>query len=90
MTTDLKASPGDRFLTLRDVIKLTSLSRATLYKNIKMGRFPRPIPLTPGGRVGWRATEVEAWNESPLDWGRDPFDELPVIVLCPSSREEEI
>lgn len=53
-----------RVLSIRDVIKLTSLSRATLYR--MSGRsFPAPVRLTPtGSRVGWVEAEVRDWLSS--------------------------
>jgi len=52
-----------------DVKRLTSLSRATINRQVKSGRFPKPVSLTPDGRVAWRAEEVEAWAADPLGWG---------------------
>jgi prophage regulatory protein len=47
-------------LRLRDVLKRTGLSRATLYKKIANGEFPRQISL--GARaIGWLKGEVESW-----------------------------
>ncbi|MDP8993806.1 MAG: AlpA family phage regulatory protein [Pseudomonadota bacterium] len=37
-------------------------------------RFPQSIALSTGRRA-WRTSEILAWNESPLDWGRHPFDD---------------
>ena len=41
----------------------TGLSRATVYKYIAMGLFPRQRQLGPG-RVAWRASDVRAWIDS--------------------------
>lgn len=38
----------------------TGLSRASVYKYIALGLFPRQRQLGPG-RVAWRASEVHAW-----------------------------
>ena len=48
-----------RFLHLRSVIDLTSLSRTTIYRLQALGSFPHSVPL--GGRVAWISAEVEAW-----------------------------
>jgi|AntRauMinimDraft_4_1070384.scaffolds.fasta_scaffold07855_2 prophage regulatory protein len=49
-----------RILRLKDVIEKTGLARATVYKYIAAGTFPKPIPL--GGRsVGWVDSEVHDW-----------------------------
>jgi prophage regulatory protein len=61
----------DPLLTIRQVKQITTLSSATIYRFINAGRFPVPIKLSPHGRVAWRQSEISAWNESPLDWGRD-------------------
>ena len=47
-------------LRLREVERLTQLSKATLYRMMKSGTFPRPVRL--GVRaVGWIQTEIESW-----------------------------
>jgi prophage regulatory protein len=59
------AVPGDRvavFLRLRAVVRVTGLSRATLYRLIANEQFPRPVQLGPRA-VGWRLADVEAWAE---------------------------
>lgn len=46
-------------IKLKDVIKLTTLSRASVYNYMEQGKFPKPVPL--GGRVAWILDEVEDW-----------------------------
>ena len=49
-----------RILKLKEVRRLTRLSKATIYRLLNSGEFPRPIRL--GVRaVGWRREEVEQW-----------------------------
>lgn len=57
----------DRFMRERDVLDVTSLSRTTLWRVMKSGQFPRPVRISPG-RVGWRESEVIAWQENPAEW----------------------
>ncbi len=38
----------------------TGLSRASIYKYVELGLFPRQRHLGPG-RVAWRASDVRAW-----------------------------
>ena len=59
-------------LTIRQVKDVTTLSRASIYRFMAAGRFPQSVHLSPNRRA-WRLSEVLEWNESPLDWGRDPF-----------------
>lgn len=57
-----KAPPA--FYRLRDVIRISALSRSTIYRRISEGRFPGPIHL--GGRVSaWPSAELQAWIDDP-------------------------
>ncbi|WP_442598281.1 AlpA family phage regulatory protein [Parapusillimonas sp. JC17] len=40
-----------------DVIRITALSRATIYRRIAEGRFPRPVNLG-GHACGWTPTAL--------------------------------
>ena len=52
------------FLRLGAVIRITALSRPTLYRRIAAQRFPRPIHL--GGRAcGWATADLAAWIRDP-------------------------
>ena len=51
------------FLRLQAVIRVTGLSRSTLYRLIANEQFPRPVRLGPRA-VAWRRTDVEAWGEA--------------------------
>jgi len=51
-----------RFLSLREVLDRTSLSKTHTYRLINAGRFPRPVPLGPH-RVAFVESEVVAWME---------------------------
>ena len=39
---------------------VTSLSRTTVWRQIRAGAFPAPIKISPG-RVAWRESDVVAW-----------------------------
>jgi predicted DNA-binding transcriptional regulator AlpA len=52
------------FLRTRDVLRITSLSRATLYRRIAARRFPAPVHL--GGRAcGWSTSALQDWISDP-------------------------
>jgi prophage regulatory protein len=53
-------------LRLNDVIKITGLSRSTIYRSMKSEVFPQSIHLSPG-RIVWLESDI-------LEW----FDELEV------------
>lgn len=47
-------------MTLRAVTQFTSLSRATVYRRVKEGSFPKPIKIG-DNRVAWRFEDLDAW-----------------------------
>lgn len=49
-----------QILRMRDVTRLTSLHRATIYRLIERDEFPKQIRLG-RRRVGWRAADVSDW-----------------------------
>lgn len=59
------------FYRMKDVIRITSLSRPTLYRRIAAGRFPAPVKL--GGRAsGWTTQALQAWIDDPTGYTADP------------------
>ena len=57
----------ERYLREEQVLEVTTLSHATLWREIKAGRFPRQVRLSPG-RVGWRASEINRWLADLAGW----------------------
>jgi prophage regulatory protein len=57
-------APG-RLLKMSDVVRETSLHRATIYRRIADGSFPPGRPIG-GGRVAWPEADVTAWIEATL------------------------
>lgn len=52
------------FFRIRDVLRITALRRATLYRRIADGKFPQPVRL--GGRAcGWTAAALQGWIDDP-------------------------
>ena len=56
-------TPKQEVLRISDVVRLTRLSKATVYRMMARDAFPRPFPLTgvPGGAVAWRLEDVAKW-----------------------------
>jgi prophage regulatory protein len=52
-----------RFMRLPEVREKTGLSRATIYRMISAGGFPKQAKLS-AQCSGWWSTEVEAWSAS--------------------------
>lgn len=51
-------------LRLPAVCNKIGLSKPTVYRLMKQGRFPKSVPLTGIRAVGWIESEVDAWAES--------------------------
>lgn len=50
------------FLTMKQVLEITQVSRATLYRWIKTGDFPAQYSLTASGRSArWKNSEINQW-----------------------------
>lgn len=49
-----------QMLRIKQVMELTGLARATVYKYIHEREFPHPVSLV-GASVGWLEAEVEYW-----------------------------
>ena len=50
-------------IKLKRVIKLTSLSSATIYRLVKSGEFPKQLKLAERSS-GWLLEEINDWLES--------------------------
>ena len=54
-----------KLLRLRDVIKMTSLTRTTIYNYMSEGKFPKNILLGPKISV-WIEREIQEWINSQI------------------------
>ena len=61
-----KASPA--FYRLRDVVRITALSRSTIYRRISEGRFPPPVHLG-GHAAAWPSALLQTWIDDPNGYG---------------------
>lgn len=57
------ADPLPQILRMPSVLKLTGLSRVTIWRLTKTGSFPAPVRLSKRA-VGWRSDDVEEWVRS--------------------------
>ena len=53
----------DRVLRAAEVRARVGLSRTTIWRLIKGGRFPKPVKLTEVA-IGWRESAIDAWIEA--------------------------
>jgi prophage regulatory protein len=58
VTPDLSIS--DRFVGKPEVLRIVGFSQATLWREVRAGRFPAPVPIS-ANRVGFLESEVKAW-----------------------------
>jgi prophage regulatory protein len=56
-----------RLMRLPEVLDLTGLSRATIYRKIAAGTFP-PQRNTGARACGWRAGAVDIWLRNPMSF----------------------
>ncbi|TCM18693.1 AlpA family transcriptional regulator [Novosphingobium sp. PhB165] len=64
--------PPDRFLRLDTVLKRTGLSRATLYRKVQSGTFPKQVRIAERC-CGWRESAVTEWMRNPISYLVDDF-----------------
>ena len=69
----MTAQPPDRILRLNTVLDRTGLSRATLYRKVQAGTFPRQIRIATRC-TGWRESAVNDWMRNPMFWSIDDAD----------------
>lgn len=53
-----------RILRLKEVQRMTGLSRSTIYAEIAKGNFPKQVKLTGARSVGWQENAITQWIES--------------------------
>ena len=74
---DKTVSPAPAFFRIADVLRITALSRATLYRRISDGKFPAPVHL--GGRAcGWSSAALQAWIADPQGYAASSASASPV------------
>jgi len=72
---DLSSETGPAFFRMADVIRITALSRATVYRRIAEGKFPAPVHL--GGRAcGWPRKALQQWIDDPDGYSKSPVTHL--------------
>ncbi|EMK3324783.1 AlpA family phage regulatory protein [Vibrio vulnificus] len=54
---------SERYLKIEEVVKVTSYSRAQIYRLMKSGEFPSSYRLSKN-RVAWKETEIRNWSEN--------------------------
>ncbi len=60
----------ERILRINTVLDRTGLSRATLYRKINDGTFPKQLKLSTRC-AGWRESAINAWLRNPIYYSVD-------------------
>jgi prophage regulatory protein len=60
----------ERIIRLKTVLDRTGLSRATLYRKIGEGTFPRQVRISVHG-AGWHESAVNRWIANPASYRED-------------------
>lgn len=55
-----RAAATGRLLRGRDVFRLVTLSRTTVWRRVRDGTFPAPLSLGTT-RIAWRESDIAAW-----------------------------
>lgn len=55
----------DRILRLPTVLERTGLSRATLYRKVQAGSFPKQVAISTRC-TGWRESAINEWMKNPM------------------------
>ncbi len=53
----------DRLIRLKEVMDLTGLSRTTIWRLEKDGRFPARVQISPNC-IGWKSSSIQGFIES--------------------------
>lgn len=51
---------ADKLIRLREVVSRVGMSKATIYRKIALGEFPRPVSVG-GQSVRWRESALDEW-----------------------------
>jgi prophage regulatory protein len=68
----------DKFLRSREVVEKSGLSISTVYRLIKLGRFP-PAQRIGLQAVGWRVSAIDAWMAGTWSNSSPTRQEAPVV-----------
>jgi prophage regulatory protein len=58
----------ERILRIKAVLDRTGLSRATLYRKMRNGTFPKNIRISTRC-TGWRESAISEWMKNPMFYG---------------------
>lgn len=66
----------DRFLRLKEVMRITGLGRNTIYTRMRDGTFPHQVQLGPNS-VAWLQSTISEWMSSVVEGTSSVEKNLP-------------
>ncbi|WP_197277150.1 helix-turn-helix transcriptional regulator [Sphingomonas profundi] len=60
----------DPLIGMTAATQISSLSRSSIHRLVKAGRFPAPVQIT-ANRIAFRESEVLAWAAEPMAYGAE-------------------
>ena len=63
-----------RILRLPEVLRITGLSWASIYRLVRSGTFPQSVALT-ARTIGWYSTDIETWIAARAAISKDQVDD---------------
>lgn len=57
---------SERFISIKEVLERTSLSRTEIYSRMRAGKFPRSIALGIQ-KVVWLESDIDAWIQARVE-----------------------
>lgn len=72
----------DKILRIREVMERTGLSRTTIWRKVRAGKFPAPLQLTENA-VGWPDSRISKWFEDlqAVNYAPSPDHKAPAAPL---------
>ena len=70
---------GLKFLSVADVLNITTFSESTLWRKVKAETFPKPVTLSER-RVGWRESEILSWADQLETTDGKKVDQFTVVA----------
>jgi prophage regulatory protein len=77
----------ERIVRMKTVLERTALSRATIYRKIADGTFPRQVKISIHG-AGWYESDIDRWIANPPAW-RAANDNIAAAQMPPCATESD-
>ncbi|GJJ00738.1 hypothetical protein RugamoR64_12760 [Duganella rhizosphaerae] len=85
-----KTVPGTRrLIRIREVLQLCGMSRATLYREIKLHMFPAPVKLS-ARSVAWLHDDVMQWIDARVAQRGPAFQAYRQLEPCDTRKVSPI